>query len=358
MKAAICYELDKPLVIEDGVTVKPPGKEEVKVKIAATAICGSDLGFIRSDGSPLFKLPLIAGHEISGYIEEVGEGVTEFKPGDHVIVGTVTAGCGHCYYCTIGWPFFCTNRPRSTEASHVNNKGQNIYGSGGFSEYATVTQSLVAKIPDDMPMHQASLLACGVTTGFGAVVNRAQVKPYSSVVVVGVGGVGMNSIQGAAFCGAYPIIAADVVDTKLEAARIFGATHTVNLAKDKDSAEAVRELTDSRGADYVFITVGNVDALRQGFAMAGPRGMTVIVGIIKDNLSALRGMDFLNERILTGAGGGSIRLRIEIPILCALYKEGRLKLDELISGRYPLEKINEAIQDLEKGEAIRNIIVF
>jgi S-(hydroxymethyl)glutathione dehydrogenase / alcohol dehydrogenase len=356
MKAAICYEIGKPLVVEDGVTVDSPGKEEVKVKIAVTAICGSDLGFLKEPG--FYKLPIIVGHEIAGTIDEVGEGVTEFKKGDHVIIGTVTAGCGHCYYCTVGMPFFCTNRPRPSQGRHVNKKGQRLSGSAGFAEYTTVNQCMVAKIPDDMPLEQASLLACGVTAGFGAVVNRAQVKPYSSVVVMGVGGVGMNSIQGAVFCGAYPIIAADVVDSKLEAARKFGATHTINLAKVKDTAKAVRDLTGGRGADYVFVTVGNINALNQGFAMSGPRGMTVIVGIIRDNLSSLKGFDFLNERMLTGAGGGSIRLRIDIPMMCDLYKSGRLKLDELITHRYPLEKVNEAIADLEKGDAIRNIIVF
>jgi S-(hydroxymethyl)glutathione dehydrogenase / alcohol dehydrogenase len=357
MKAAICYEARKPLVIEDGVTVDPPGKEEVKVKMAVTAICRSDLGFLT--GSVPFKLPSIGGHEIAGYIDEVGEGVTEFKKGDHVVIGTVTAGCGHCYYCTVGMPFFCTVKPRPMQGRHNTKKGERISGwSAGFSEYTTVPDFMVARIPDDMPMEQASLLACGVTAGFGAVVNRAQVKPYSSAVVVGVGGVGMNSIQGAVFCGAYPIIAADVVDSKLEAARKFGATHTINLAKVQDPAKAVRDLTDGRGADYVFVTVGNIKALRQGFEMSGPRGMTVAVGVIMDNLSEFKGFEFLNERILTGAGGGSIRLRIDIAMMCDLYKSKRLKLDEVISGRYPLEKINEAIADLEKGDAIRNIIVF
>ena len=360
MRAAICYEFGKPLVIEDGVTVDPPQKDEVKVRIAVTAVCHSDLHFIK--GEIPFKLPGLAGHEVAGYIEEVGENVTEFKPGDPVIVGTVTSGCGHCYYCTIGLRHLCLNRGRPMQGRHMNRKGQRIGPmagpSGGFAEYTTVAKTLVAKIPADMPLDRAALLACGVTSGFGAVVNRAQVKPYSSVVVMGTGGVGMNTLQGAAFSGAYPVIAVDILDSKLEMAHTFGATHTINSAKEKDPIEAVRKLTSGRGADYVFITVGNIQALRQGFLMSAPRGMTVVIGIMQGNLSAFTPFEFLSERVLTGAGGGSIRLSIDIPMLVTLYQAGRLKLDELISGRYPLERINEAIESLEKGEALRNLIIF
>jgi S-(hydroxymethyl)glutathione dehydrogenase / alcohol dehydrogenase len=357
MKAAICYEIGKPLVVEDGVETDKPGPEDVKVKVAVCAICHSDLHNIR--GQRPFKAPGIAGHEISGYIDEVGSAVKDFKKGDHVIVGTVTRGCGHCYYCTIGMPYHCTVKPRPAAGRHTNKKGERLSGwSGGFAEYTTIPEYLVAKVPDWMPMDRAALIACGVTAGFGAVVNRAEVKPYSSVVVIGVGGVGMNSLQGAKFCGAYPIIAADVIDSKLERAKEFGATHTINLAKVKDPAEEVRKIVGGRLADYAFITVGNIKAVRQGFLMTGPRGMTVIVGVISDSLAEFSAYELLNERVLTGAGGGAIRLDIDYPMMCNLYKDGRLKLDELISGHYPLEKINEAIESTLKGEVIRNMIMF
>jgi S-(hydroxymethyl)glutathione dehydrogenase/alcohol dehydrogenase len=360
MKAAICYEFGKPLVVEEGVTVDPPEKDEVKVRIAVAAVCHSDLHFIK--GEIPARLPGLAGHELAGYVAEAGEKVTSVKPGDAVIVGTVTSGCGQCYYCTIGLRHLCLNRKRPVQGRHMNKQGQRISPmagpAGGFAEYVTVSQTLVARIPDDMPLDRASLLACGVTSGFGAVVNRAQVKPFSSVVVMGAGGVGLNAIQGAAFSGAYPIIAVDIRDHKLEAARTFGATHTINSRNEGDLIEAVRKLTSGRGADYVFVAVGNMDALRQGFLMSAPRGMTVIIGIMTGNLSAFTPTEFLSEKILTGCGGGSLRLTIDIPNLVALYRAGQLKLDELITGRYPLERINEAIAFLESGEALRNLIVF
>lgn len=361
MKAAICYEFGKPLVIEDGVTVDPPGKEEVKIRISRAAVCHSDLHFIK--GEIPFKLPGLAGHEVAGYVDEVGENVRELKPGDTVIIGTVTSGCGHCYYCKIGLNHFCAERRPPGAGRHLNKQGQRIAPMAGpvagFAEYTTVPQTLVTRVPGDMPLDRAALLACGVTSGFGAVVNRAQVKPKSSVVVVGTGGVGLNAIQGAVFCGAYPIIAVDILDNKLEAAYRFGATHTINSNKETDPIESVKKLTSGRGADYVFITVGSMDALRQGFSMSGIRGMTVILGIMGGNLSSFVPIEFImSEKILTGSGGGSIQPSIDIPYLVSLYHAGKLKLDELISGHYPLERINEAIDSLDRGDALRNIIVF
>jgi Zn-dependent alcohol dehydrogenase len=361
MKAAICYEINKPLVVEDGVTVDSPGKGEVKVRVAVTAVCHSDLHFISGDiESPL---PGLAGHETAGYIDEVGEGVTRFKKGDTVVISTVTSGCGHCYYCTIGKRHFCTGRGAFSRPKHKNRKGQPLALMaglvGGFAEYTTVPQELVTRIPKEMPLDKACLLACGVTSGFGAVVNRAKVPSMSSVAVVGTGGVGLNSIQGAVFSGAYPVIAVDVLDSKLKTAKAFGATHTVNLKKEKDPVQVVKGMTSGRGADYVFVTVGSVDAIRTGFLMCGDMGMTVIVGLAGGNLSAFAPLEFVfTEKILTGCGGGSLRSSIDIPFLVSLYKAGKLKLDELISGHYPLARINEAIDSLKKGEALRNIIHF
>jgi S-(hydroxymethyl)glutathione dehydrogenase/alcohol dehydrogenase len=361
MKAAICYEVGKPLVIEDGVTVDSPGKGEVKVRVAVTAVCHSDLHFI--SGEIPSPLPGLAGHETAGYIDEVGEGVTALKKGDTVVIGTVTSGCGHCYYCTIGKRHFCMERGAFMKPKHKNKKGQPLTlmagPVGGFVEYTTVPAALVTKIPSDMPLDRACLLACGVTSGFGAVVNRARVTAMSSVVVIGTGGVGLNSIQGAAFSGAYPLIAVDVLDSKLETAKQFGATHTVNLKKVKDPIKAVMEITSGRGADYVFVTVGKVEAIRQGFSMSAPMGMTVVVGLAQGDLQAFNPMEFVfTEKILTGCGGGSVRTSIDIPYLVSLYQSGKLKLDELITGHYPLARINEAIESLKKGVALRNIITF
>ena len=232
---------------------------------------------------------------------------------------------------------------------------------GGFVEYTTVPQELVTR-PRKQPtsaLDRAALLACGVTSGFGAVVNRAKVKSMSSVVVTGVGGVGLNSIQGAVFSGAYPVIAVDVLDNKLEMAKKFGASHVINITKEKDPVQIVKDLTWGRGADYVFETSGRTEAIRMGFSMAAPMSMTVLVGLSQGTLETIPAMELIfTEKIITGAGGGSIRSSIDIPYLVSLYQAGRLKLDELITGYYPLERINEAVESLQKGEAIRNIITF
>ena len=242
-----------------------------------------------------------------------------------------------------------------------NKKGQDIMEvlrTGSFAEYTIVDQSQLVKIPEDMPMDRASLLACGVITGFGAVVNRAKVPPMSSCVIIGAGGVGLNAVQGAAISGAYPVIAVDIADNKLKAARTFGATHTVNSSKE-DPIKKVQELTGG-GADFVFITVGSVNAIVQAFAMSGPRGMTVIVGLPKftDTLTLPPFQFIKDERVLTGGYMGSTQLHTDVPKLVALYKAGILKLDELITNRFPLEDINKAIDQVVKGQALRNIIMF
>jgi Zn-dependent alcohol dehydrogenase len=230
-------------------------------------------------------------------------------------------------------------------------------GVAGFAEYTVVHQSQVVPIPKDIPIDCAALLSCGVITGFGAVVYRAKVEVASSVVVIGTGGVGLNSIQGAAISGAYPIIAVDISDRKLHAAQAFGATHRLK-ADDKDIITKVQNLTFGRGADYVFVTVGNTAAVKQGFMMSGPRGMTVVAGLPPKGETIALPPFLAGERMFTSGSMGSTKLSADIPKLVALYRTGRLKLDELITERYPLERINEAIESVEKGEALRNVIIF
>ena len=358
MKAAVCYEFNKPLVIEE-LDMDKPRKGEVKVRLAATAVCHSDIHFINGDLGG--KVPFVPGHESSGYVDEVGEGVTSVKVGDPVVVSLLRT-CGECLYCRTGRPNMCEAKwPLDTESRIRNKKGQAVgHGIrvGSMAEYAMVDRSQVVPIPANMPMDRAALLACGVITGFGAVVNRAKVQPLRSVVVIGVGGVGLNSIQGAAISGAYPIIAVDMVDSKLEAARRFGATHTVNGSKEKDPVAVVKEMTSGRGADYVFVTVGVTAAVRQGLSMLGRQGMEVIVGLATDALSSSP-MEYIDgEKMLTGSFMGTTNLSVDVPKLVTLYQAGLLKLDELITGRYPLAKVNEAIDSVKKGEALRNVIVF
>ena len=359
MKAAVCYEAGKPLVIED-IDIEPPRKGEVKVRMAATAVCHSDIHAVK--GEIPEEMPCVPGHESAGYIEELGEGVTGVKVGDPVVV-SLLASCGKCYYCTTGRTHMCEAEwYRDKESPYRTKTGQvlkQLVKMGSFAEYTIVNESQVVKVPEDMPLDRASLLACGVITGYGAVVNRAQVEVNNSCVIIGTGGVGLNAVQGAAISGAYPIIAVDVSDSKLDAARTFGATHTVNAGRD-DAISAVKQLTSGRGADYVFITVGSTAAMQQGFSMSGPRGMTVMVGLPRmgEELTFSPWAFIKDERVLTGSYMGTTRLKIEIPRLVTLYKAGILKLDELITGRYPLEQINEAIDSVLRGEALRNVIVF
>jgi S-(hydroxymethyl)glutathione dehydrogenase/alcohol dehydrogenase len=359
MKAAICYEFGKPLAIED-VEIGSPQKGQVKVRLAATAICHSDIHDMK--GELPGALPFVGGHESAGYIQELGAGVAGLKVGDPVVVSLLTS-CGHCFYCLTGMPHQCENWNPGKKCEHLHNKkGQVLVpkgGVGGFAEYVIVDDSQVAVIPTDMPIDRAALLACGVITGFGGVVNRAKVRPFESVVVIGTGGVGINAVQGAAYSGAYPIIAVDVLDNRLQTALKFGATHTVN-SKLEDPVEAVKKLTSGRGTNYAFITVGNVSAIRQGFSMLSARGTAVIIGLpsFKDTLN-LSPFEFIKpEKTLTGGFMGSANLKIDIPRLITLYKTGRLKLDELVTGRYPLEEINKAVESTEKGEGIRNVIIF
>jgi len=360
MKAAVCYEFGKPLIIEE-LSIRPPHRDEVKVKVAATAICHSDIHDMRGDFGG--GLPFVGGHETAGYVEDVGVDVTSVKPADPVIVSLLEA-CGKCFHCTTGQPYFCeTKITHDVQGTLTNQKGEGVIQKarvGGFAEYVLVHESQLVKIPDDFPMDLASLLACGVTTGFGAVVNRAKVPPLSSVVVIGAGGVGLNSVQGALTCGAYPIIAVDILDSKLSRAREFGATHAVN-AKATDAVAAVKELTGGKGADFAFVTVGSSTALQQAFAMLARRGTAVMVGIppATDPLLTLPAAEFaLTDKTVTGGFMGSTRIQVDVPGLIALYKAGRYKLDKLIAGRYPFDRINDAVESSAAGEALRNVIMF
>jgi S-(hydroxymethyl)glutathione dehydrogenase/alcohol dehydrogenase len=360
MKAAVCYEFGQPLVVEE-VELDPPQKGEVKVRIAAVAICHSDIHLLRGEWRR--DLPVVAGHEASGIVEEVGEGVTLTKPGDHVVVSLLRA-CGRCFYCTTGSPHLCEGKFALSQESRLSNRrGEPIIQgikTAAFAEYSVVDQSQVVPLPDEVPLDSASLLACGVITGLGAVVNTAKVEPNSSVVVIGIGGVGLNSVQGAVLAGAHPIIAIDLLDHKLTAAKTFGATHTINAGQQEAPAEIVKGLTSGRGADYAFVTVGSTAAVEQALSLIRRGGTVVLVGIPAESATIpLRiAHQVWNERRLLSSSMGSTRLSVDVPRLVALYQHGRLKLDELISARYSLEQINEAIESVEKGEALRNVIVF
>lgn len=359
MKAAVCYEFRKPLVIED-LELDAPEIGEIRVKLAACAICHSDIHYM--EGAWGGVLPAVYGHEAAGVVEEVGPGVSDLHYGDHVVVSLIRS-CGHCYYCEQGHLTMCeTEFPLHRKGRLHTKDGSPILqalGTGAFAEQVVVDQSQIVKIPKTLSLENASLLACGVITGFGAVTNTAQVPSGSSVVVIGTGGVGLNSVQGAVVSGAYRVIAIDIVDDKLAAARSFGATHTINSTVE-NARDVVRALTGGRGADYVFITVGNAKAIEDSIDLLCRGGTAVIVGMTAvGDKSAIETVNLAgdSQRIL-GSKMGATRLRVDVPKLVDLYEQGRLKLDELITKCYPLEEINEAVAIVNRGEALRNVIVF
>ncbi len=359
MKAAICYEFGKPLVIDE-LVLEPPQDGEVMVRLAACAICHSDIHYL--DGAWDGFLPAVYGHEACGIVTAVGPGVRQIGVGDHVIV-TLIRSCGHCFFCAQGEPHMCETRFALDQPGRLHDRDGHAVlqglGTGAFAEAVVVHESQVVSIPKQIPLESAALLACGVITGLGAVINTAQVAAGSSVVVVGAGGVGLNSIQGAALSGADSIIAVDLLDSKLRAAQDFGATHTINPTRE-NLVGAVKSLTQGRGADFVFVTVGSGEAMEQAMTLPRRMGTLVLVGMpasgVKMCLEAVN-VAAKGQRIL-GSKMGSTRLQVDIPKYIALYEQGRLKLDELITERYPLEDINLAIQAVKSGAALRNVIVF
>lgn len=363
VKAAVLYEYNKPLVLEE-VELDPVGPNDVKLKVAACAICHSDVHCQKGEHG-IHPLPGIGGHEMSGWVVEVGENVTYVKPGDLVIASIMPTGCGQCYYCMMGIPGKCLTRPIQLfiPGRFVNKDGKRLTQFegevAGFAEYTVVPEANVVKVPNDFKPELAALIACGVISGFGAIIHRAKVPPNASVTVMGTGGVGLNAIQGARFVGAHPIIAVDIVDSKLEMAKHFGATHTVNARKVDDVVATVREITYGRGSDYVIVASAGIQILRQAWEMSAVQGTTVIIGHgWEETLEAWHPVEFCLGRTLTGSAMGAVRLRIDIPRIIELYQFGRLKLDELINGYYSFDQINEALDSMAKGDVIRNVIVF
>jgi S-(hydroxymethyl)glutathione dehydrogenase / alcohol dehydrogenase len=360
MKAAICREFGKPLTIEE-VDLAPPGPGEVRVKLAACAICHSDITF--ADGGWGGTLPAVYGHEAAGLVTEVGAGVSHLLVGDHAVV-TLIRSCGQCVACSAGRQVLCeTTFPLDKKSPlTLRATGESlVHGlrTAAFAEEVVVHASQAVAIPNDVPLDAAALLACGVLTGAGAVLNTAGVRAGESVVVIGTGGVGLNAIQGAVIAGASPIIALDLSKAKRQAALEFGAT-TAFDPTDPGLADMIRAVNGGRLADYVFVTVGAKAAFDQAGGLIGKGGSVVLVGMPPSGVTA--GYDpgwfAADEQRIIGSKMGSGRVRIDIPRLVRHYQQGRLKLDELITQRYPLEEINEAIGAVKRGEALRNVIVF
>ncbi len=364
-KAAVLFEVGQRLDIRE-VDVQAPRAGEVLIRMAAGGVCHSDLHAMT--GHLVVALPAILGHEGAGVVADVGPGVTSVKPGDHVIP-LWRLSCGVCEYCSDGRPALCnagmqvrmTGRlPDGTTRFSLDGKEiKHFAGVSTFSEYSVVPEGAVLKIPPELPLDRAALLGCAVITGVGAVINCARVRPGSSVVVFGTGGVGLNAVQGARIAGAEKIVAVDLLDRKLEFAKKFGATHTVNAAQGEPVAQ-VRALTGGRGVDYAFEVIGLPKTIRQAYDCLAKRGMAVVVGVTPMTTEvAVPVMSLVfEERVLTGSIYGSSRPRIDIPKLIDLYRAGTLKLDELLTRTYPFKEINEAYAALERGEVARSVVTF
>jgi len=363
-RAAICRELNRPVVVEE-ITVEPPKANEVTVKLAACGVCHSDLS--ATNGTLAMPLPLILGHEAAGEVIEVGEGVSSLSKGDHVVSSFIYM-CGECRFCLAGRPVLCieqgkaiTTLPDGTVRTR-DARGQplNVFsGCGVMAEYATLHRDNVVKIDPKMPLDRAALVGCAVTTGVGAVFNTARVAPGSSVAVFGCGGVGLNVIQGARIAGAERIIAIDTLESKLALAKQFGATDVLLAKAGEDVSKALKKLT-AGGPDYAFECVGNGELAATAYRAIRRGGLAVVVGVAKPGDStAVRTMTLpFEEKTLTGSYFGSCIPRIDFPRMLGLYMGGKLKLDELITRRYTIWEAPQAFADLESGRNARGVIVF
>ena len=358
MKAAMFHGPHQLLTIEEVDIDKPMGRE-VLVRTVASGVCHSDLHFV--DGFYPFPTPAILGHEAAGIVEEVGLQVGEFKPGDHVIA-CLSVFCGHCDYCLTGKTHLCQTRPvrAKTDPPKLSWKGQAVNQFANLSAYAEkmlVHENALVKIDDDMPLDRAALIGCGVTTGVGAVLNTARIEAGSTVAVFGAGGVGLAAIQGARIAGARTIIAVDTVESKLAKARELGATHGVN-ASSGDPVKAIRDLTNG-GADYSFECIGLKIAAEQCFDCLRPGGTATVVGMIPVGEKVeLDGYMFLREKKIQGCSMGSNRFKVDMPRYIDLYRQGRLKLDEMITRRGKLEDVNEFFRAMKAGEVARSVMMF
>ena len=361
MKAAVCRTFGAPLQIED-LRLEGPGACEVLVDVAAAAICHSDIAF--AEGAWGGALPAVYGHEAAGVVREVGAGVAAVAAGDRVVVGLVRS-CGRCFFCARGEHHLCEGAFAADERPRLHDEaGEPVVQAmhtAAFAEQVLVHESQLAVVPGSLSLDVASVLGCGVLTGVGVVLDKVRVVPGSSVVVIGTGGVGINVVQGAVLAGAETIVAIDVSPAKRAAALDFGATRALDPAS-RDAVAETRSLTEGRGFDYVFATVGRGDVIQGALAYARRGGTVVVVGMPPSGETfGIVAVDLAHDdkRILgSKIGSGSGRFSDAVARLVRLYADGRLKLDQLVSARYPVAEINDAIAAARDGDALRNVVVF
>ncbi|HET6173127.1 MAG TPA: Zn-dependent alcohol dehydrogenase [Gaiellales bacterium] len=359
MKAAVCRAFGEPLVVEE-LELDAPRPGEVRVRVAACSICHSDVAF--ASGAWGGSLPAVYGHEAAGVVEEIGGASDGLSTGDHVVV-TLVRSCGTCHVCRRGQPALCSTTFALDERSPLRMADGSQVAQGlrtaAFAEHVLVHHSQVVRIPRELPLDRACLPACGVVTGYGAVLNTAQLSAGDSVAVIGAGGVGLNCVQGAVLGGAEQIVAIDLAADRLAAAIAFGATHAIDPSSD-DAPRAVRTLTDGRGVDCALVAAGSTTAVELALRLVRRGGTVVIVGMpasgamveIEPAALAHDGIRILGSKL------GSTRPELDVPRLAGLYLEGRLRLDELISSRSPLTAINDALGSAARGEALRAVITF
>ncbi len=366
-RAAVLAAVGQALEIRDDVEVEAPRAGEVKVRMVAAGVCHSDLSM--SDGTLMAPTPIVLGHEGAGVVEEVGEGVTALRAGDHVVVSWVPQ-CGRCFYCSRRQGHLC-ERSNAAIASgglldattRLISRGAPLHqmsAAGTFSEVAVIPETGAVKVDDSLDLGMASLLGCAVLTGVGAATRTASIAPGDTVAVVGCGGVGLNVIQGARIAGAGTIVAVDTNPVKLEMAERFGATAAVD-ASTEDPVSAVMQLSGQRGADVAFEVIGLPRTIDQTITMTRRGGQAVLVGIPRMDtmlsVPAFFGV-VLAAKTITGCWYGSSNVQDDLPALVDLYRKGDLQLAELVSRTIRLDEVNEAFDALRAGEVTRSVIRF
>ncbi|MFF4750563.1 Zn-dependent alcohol dehydrogenase [Streptomyces sp. NPDC002514] len=346
----VVFDGERVQVVDD-LEIRDPGPGEVLVAVSAAGLCHSDLSVV--DGTIPFPVPVVLGHEGAGVVEAVGAGVSHVAPGDHVALSTL-ANCGTCADCDRGRPTMC-RRAIGRPGRPFTRGGKPLFqfaSNSAFAERTLVKAVQAVKIPADVPLPSAALIGCGVLTGVGAVLNRAQVERGDTVLVIGTGGIGLNVIQGARIAGALRIVAVDANPAKEEVARQFGATDFLT------SADGVRELLPT-GADHAFECVGRTELIRQAVDLLDRHGQAILLGVPPATAEAsfLVSSMYLDKSIL-GCRYGSARPQRDIALYAELYRQGLLLLDELVTGTYPVEDFDKARADAEAGRLARAVLTF
>ena len=363
-KVALAPRMGEDVIVEE-VELADPGDYEVRLKIMTCTICHTDIhGFKGEHGA--YEGPGTAGHEISGIVDKVGSKVTYVKPGDRVLSSLIRQGCGYCNQCMHDRQWFCENIPPLSfrrPSPYTRDNGevctQTQSGASGFAEYTNAPEAQLCKLDDDIPFVIGSVMACGFMSGFGAVLNRCRIKPGESFAVVGCGGVGLSGIMAARLSGAIPIIAIDTMDVKLEAAKKFGATHCIN-PKNCDHVAEVKKITGGYGVEHSLVATAGDTIKRTTFDLTAGYGQMVVVGHARyedEYMPEMNYMELLTGKRMTGSVMGAITLRRDIPLYMDMYRKGLVDIDSLLTHRFPLDQIKEAIEDAQKG-ALKNVIVI